>query len=100
MLFPLTANWRAGMQEFSAAVDDTKGELVTVTPADVQKINFPSVADPSRSVTVVAAFMSKAKPRRSVRYRYPARYPVRLWGGNRSTNGRNIGHSRRRAISV
>jgi hypothetical protein len=61
MLFPLTGNWRAGMQEFSAAVDDTMGEMVTVTPATAPAPNFPSVADPSRSVTVVAAFMSKAK---------------------------------------
>jgi hypothetical protein len=61
MLFPLTDNWRAGMQDFSAAVDDTMGELVLVTPATVSKANFPSVADPSRSVTVVAAFMQKSK---------------------------------------
>jgi hypothetical protein len=61
MLFPETDNWRAGMQDVSAAIDETMGELVTVTPADIQKVNFPSVADPSRSVTVVAVFTSKAK---------------------------------------
>ena len=61
MLFPGTDNWRAGMQEVSAAIDDTFGELVTVTPADVQKPNFPSVADPSKAVTVTAVFTSKAK---------------------------------------
>jgi hypothetical protein len=49
------------MQDVSAAIDDTMGELVTVTPADVQKVNFPSVPDSSRSVTVVAVFTSKAK---------------------------------------
>jgi hypothetical protein len=61
MLFPITSNWRAGMQDFSHAVDDTMGELVTVTPANVPRPNYPSVADPSKAVTVVAAFMNKAK---------------------------------------
>lgn len=61
MLFPGTDNWRAGMQEVSAAIDETQGELVTVTPARPQAANFPSVADPSRSVTVVATFKNKAK---------------------------------------
>lgn len=61
MLFPQTDNWRAGMQDVSAAIDDTMGELVTVTPAEVQRPNYPSVADPSRSVTVMAVFTSKAK---------------------------------------
>jgi hypothetical protein len=61
MLFPGTDNWRAGMQEVSAAIDETHGELVTVTPASAPAVNFPSVADPSRSVTVIATFMNKAK---------------------------------------
>jgi hypothetical protein len=61
MLFPTTANWRAGMQDFSQAVDDTMGELVLVTPATPPKPNFPSIAEPSKAVTVVATFMSKAK---------------------------------------
>ena len=61
MLFPGTDNWRAGMQEVSAAIDETQGELVDITPATVQKVNFPSVADPTRSVTVVATFKNKSK---------------------------------------
>jgi hypothetical protein len=61
MLFPGTDNWRAGMQEVSAAIDETQGELVTVTPASVPKVNFASVLDPSRSVTVVATFMNRAR---------------------------------------
>jgi hypothetical protein len=61
MLFPGADNWRAGMQEVSAAIDETQGELVTVTPASAPAVNFPSVADPSRSVTVVATFMNKSR---------------------------------------
>lgn len=61
MLFPGSDNWRAGMQECSHAIDDTMGELVTVTPASVPATNFPSVADPSKAVTVTAVFTSKAK---------------------------------------
>jgi hypothetical protein len=49
------------MQECSRAIDDTMGELVTVTPASAPKVNFPSVEDPSKAVTVVATFMNKAK---------------------------------------
>jgi hypothetical protein len=49
------------MQDVSAAIDDTMGELVTVTPADAPKVNFPSVADPSKAVTVTAVFTSKSK---------------------------------------
>jgi hypothetical protein len=49
------------MQEVSAAIDETQGELVTVTPARVPKVNFPSVPEPSKEVTVVATFMNKAK---------------------------------------
>jgi hypothetical protein len=61
MLFPGSDNWRAGMQEVSAAIDETQGELVTITPASVPKVNFASVADPSKSVTVTAVFKNKAK---------------------------------------
>jgi hypothetical protein len=49
------------MQDVSAAVDDTMGELVTVTPASVRFPNFPSVPDPSQAVTVTATFTNKAK---------------------------------------
>lgn len=61
MIFPETNNWRAGMQDVSAAIDDAMGELVTVTPADVRKPNFPSVAEPDKAVTVTAVFTSRAK---------------------------------------
>jgi hypothetical protein len=49
------------MQEFSAAVDDTMGELVIVTPARAPRPNYPSIAEPSKTVTVVAAFMARSK---------------------------------------
>jgi hypothetical protein len=49
------------MQGVSAAIDDTMGELVTVTPATVPAINFPSVPDPSKAVTVMAVFTSKSR---------------------------------------
>jgi len=49
------------MQDVSAAIDETMGELVTVTPASAPKPNYPSVADPSQAVTVVATFTNKAK---------------------------------------
>jgi hypothetical protein len=61
MLFPGTDNWRAGMQDVSAAIDETMGELVMVTPATVPAINFPSVPDSSKAVTVIAVFTSKSK---------------------------------------
>src|SRR5258706_12158493 len=61
MLLPQAGNWRAGMQDFSAAVDDTMGELVTVTPARAHKVNYPSVAYPAEAFTVVATFMQKSK---------------------------------------
>lgn len=61
MLFPETNNWRAEMQEVSAAIDDTMGELVTVTPASVPAPNFPSVPDLAKAVTVVAVFTSESK---------------------------------------
>lgn len=53
--------WRAGMQDVSAAIDDVMGELVTVTPAFVSKPNFPAVAQPEKAVTVTAVFTSKAE---------------------------------------
>lgn len=61
MLFPESNNWRVAMQDASAAIDETMGELVTVTPASVERPNFPSVPDPSQAVTVTAVFTSKAK---------------------------------------
>lgn len=61
MLFPKAENWRAGMQDVSAAIDETMGELVTVTPADVLRPNFPSTVYPLRAVTVTAVFTSEAK---------------------------------------
>jgi hypothetical protein len=48
------------MQDVSAAVDETMGELVTVTPASAFP-NFPSVEEPSNAVTVTAVFTSKAE---------------------------------------
>ena len=60
---PGSDNWRALMNaDVSPAIDEAFGELVTVTPASVPKINFPSIPDPSKAVTVTAVFTSKAKP--------------------------------------
>lgn len=59
MLFQ--CNWRAAMQDCSQAIDESMGELVTVTPANVQKPNFPSVPNSSLAVTVTAVFMRKSK---------------------------------------
>lgn len=56
-LFP-TDNWRAGMQDVSAAIDETMGELVKVVPCYVPKVNFPSEAQYDKAVTVVAVFKS------------------------------------------
>jgi hypothetical protein len=61
MLFPNSDNWRSAMQTVSAAIDETMGELVTVTPATAPAPNFPSVADPARCVTVIASFKNKSK---------------------------------------
>jgi hypothetical protein len=61
MLFPGSDNWRAGMQDVSAAIDEAMGEAVMVTPATVPAINFPGTPDPSKAVTVTAVFTSKAK---------------------------------------
>jgi len=62
MLFPgATDSWRASMQECSAAIDESMGELVKITPANAPAINFPSVANPAKAVTVVATFKNKSK---------------------------------------
>lgn len=62
MLFPDTNNWRAGMQDVSAAIDDSMGELVEVTPHNGTPVpNFPVVPDPARAVVVTAVFTNKAK---------------------------------------
>lgn len=61
MLFLEASNWRAGMQDVSAAIDDTFGEIVTVTPVQAGKPNFPGAPEPERAVTVTAVFTSPAK---------------------------------------
>lgn len=62
MLFPDTNNWRASMQDVSAAIDESMGELVEVTPHNgTPAPNFPAMPDPSRAVTVTAVFTNKAK---------------------------------------
>jgi len=61
MLFPGTDNYRAAMQEVSAAIEDTQGEMVKVTPATSPKVNYPSVDDLSQAVNVVAVFTNRAK---------------------------------------
>lgn len=62
MLFPDTNNWRAGMQDVSAAIDESMGELVQVTPyVGTPRPNFPAVPDPARAVTVTAVFTNKAR---------------------------------------
>lgn len=62
MLFPETNNWRAGMQDVSAAIDESMGELVEVTPyVGTPLPNFPAVPDPSKAVTVTAVFTNRAK---------------------------------------
>lgn len=62
MLFPETNNWRTGMQDVSAAIDENMGELVQVIPHNGTPVpNFPVVPDPSRAVTVTAVFTNKAK---------------------------------------
>lgn len=60
-LFPEANEWRAGMRDVSAAIDDTMGELVTVTPVTPGKPNFPGTAQPDKAVTVTAVFTSKAE---------------------------------------
>ncbi len=61
MLFPETGNWRQGMQHVSAAIDETFGEVVTVTPMRPSKPNFPGEPEPEKAVTVVAVFTSPAR---------------------------------------
>ena len=60
MLFPDANNWRAGMQDVAAAVEDTMGELVTVTPTMPRKPNAQSEPDNTRAVSAIAVFTSKA----------------------------------------
>jgi hypothetical protein len=59
MLFDV--NWRAGMGDVSAAIDESFGEVVKVIPAEASKPNFPTIPDPSRAVTVTAVFTRQAK---------------------------------------
>src|SRR5256885_1927368 len=58
-LFPGTSDWRAGMQDVSAAIDETMGEPVIVTPVRSGGVNFPTIPEPERSISTVAAFMAK-----------------------------------------
>ena len=60
MLFPDANNWRAGMQDVAAAVEDTMGELVTVTPIKPRRPNTQSEPDEARAVSAIAVFTSKA----------------------------------------
>ncbi|CCD97762.1 hypothetical protein [Bradyrhizobium sp. STM 3809] len=60
-IFPGTDNWRQGMQEVCAAIDETFGELVEVTPAIAPKPNFPTEVLPEKAVTVTAVFTQKAE---------------------------------------
>lgn len=63
MLFPQSNDWRAGMQDVSAAIDESMGEVVTVTPIDANasRPNFPAAMLPGQSVQAVAVFTSVAK---------------------------------------
>jgi hypothetical protein len=54
-------SWRTAMQDVTAAIDETMGELVLVTPATVTRPNFPSVPQPEKAVTVVAVYTAKSK---------------------------------------
>ncbi|MDI4236796.1 hypothetical protein OZ411_28695 [Bradyrhizobium sp. Arg237L] len=45
----------------SAAIDETMGEPVTVTPIIKGKPNFPGTPEPDKAVTVIAVFMAKAE---------------------------------------
>ncbi|MET4603265.1 hypothetical protein ABIB90_002743 [Bradyrhizobium sp. JR4.1] len=58
-LFPGANVWRAGMQDVSAAIDDTMGEAVIVTPARSGGVNFPTIPEPERSISVTAVFTAK-----------------------------------------
>jgi hypothetical protein len=59
MLFPEANRWRQGMQDVSAAIDETMGEMVTVTPV-VTKPNHTPVPFPDAEVTVTAVFTSRS----------------------------------------
>ncbi|MGY3514175.1 hypothetical protein [Bradyrhizobium lupini] len=59
MLFPGASDWRAGMQDVSAAIDDTMGEPVVVIPVRSGGVNFPTIPEPERSISTLAAFMAK-----------------------------------------
>ncbi|MHC2521678.1 hypothetical protein [Bradyrhizobium diazoefficiens] len=62
MLFPDTNNWHAGMQDVSAAIDESMGELVEVTPYVGTPVpNFPAVPDPTKAVRATAVFTNKAR---------------------------------------
>lgn len=74
-IFPDTNNWRAGMQDVSAAIDDAFGEPVIVTPTRSRGINFPSIPEPEKSVTVTAVF---------------TRRPENALGGSRVHGGQSI----------
>jgi hypothetical protein len=55
-------DWRQTMRdEVSAAIDESFGECVTVTPVNVPSPNFQSIPDESRAATVVAVFTHKAE---------------------------------------
>jgi len=49
------------MGNLGDAVNDVMGELVLVTPATSPKVNFPSIDDITKAVSVVATFTNKAK---------------------------------------
>jgi hypothetical protein len=60
-LFPGSGNWRSEMQNLGFAVNDVMGELVLVTPATTPKVNYPSIDDITKAVSVVATFTNKSK---------------------------------------
>lgn len=61
MLFPEHNNWRAGMQEVSASIDETMGEQVQVIPyVGTPLPNFAAVPDPAKAVMATAVFTNKA----------------------------------------
>ncbi|MDO8980302.1 MAG: hypothetical protein Q7V17_13820 [Afipia sp.] len=53
-------NWRADMQDVSAAINETMGEPVTITPA-TRKPNFQSTPDFARSASAIAVFSWKSR---------------------------------------
>lgn len=59
MLFE--TNWRGGMQDVSAAIDEVMGECVTVIPAKPPAVNFQAIADRACAVTVTAVFTQRPK---------------------------------------